>query len=357
MTGRPAVFLDRDGTLLDQDGYLGDPAGVRAFPGVCEALEEIAAKGWLRLVATNQSGVARGLFTVADYRAVERATADAVGGVDGSFACFHLPPEDGGVVEPWNVACPCRKPLPGLLLRAAAERGVDLARSVLVGDDLRDLQAARAAGVLPVLVRTGKGRDAESRLVAAGLDDVQVVDDVAGLAARLPPAAAPERELAGAPVILDRGRLATLLALERARGRTVVLANGCFDLLHAGHVRYLRGARATGDVLVVAVNSDASVRRNKGPGRPVQGEADRAEILAALACVDYVTVFDEPTADDVLRALRPHVHAKGTDWRAEDVPEAATAREIGARVAIVGDEKTRSSSALLRKGARPAGES
>ena len=137
--------------------------------------------------------------------------------------------------------------------------------------------------------------------------------------------------------MLDRAALAERLATDRAAGRTVVLANGCFDLVHVGHVRYLEGAAAEGDVLVVAVNSDASVRNNKGPGRPLQPASERVEILAALRCVDHVTVFDEPTADDLIRALRPHVHAKGTDWRAEDVPEAATVAEVGGRVAIVGD--------------------
>ena len=152
-----------------------------------------------------------------------------------------------------------------------------------------------------------------------------------------------------ARVVLDRAELAAIVAAERAAGRTVVLANGCFDLLHVGHARYLQGARAEGDVLVVAVNSDASVRRNKGPTRPLQPEAERAELLAALACVDYVTVFDEPTADALLRAVRPDVHAKGTEWRADNVPELPTVREIGARVAIVGDPKTHSSTEIAAK--------
>ena len=152
-----------------------------------------------------------------------------------------------------------------------------------------------------------------------------------------------------APVFADRGELVPLIAAERAAGRTVVLANGCFDLLHVGHVRYLAGAAAEGDVLVVALNADASVRANKGPQRPLQPELERAEILAALDMVDYVTIFPESTADALLRDLRPNVHAKGTDWRAEDVPEAATVAEIGGRVAIVGDPKERSSSELLKR--------
>lgn len=154
-----------------------------------------------------------------------------------------------------------------------------------------------------------------------------------------------------AAVVLDRAELRRRLDLERMAGRTIVLANGCFDLLHVGHVRYLEGAKREGDVLVVALNSDASVRRNKGAGRPLQPEGERVEILAAFGCVDYVTVFDEPTADALIRALRPSVHAKGTEWREDNVPEVATVREVGARVAIVGDPKTHSSTQLAARAA------
>ena len=150
-------------------------------------------------------------------------------------------------------------------------------------------------------------------------------------------------------IVLDRTDLAERLASERMAGRTIVLANGCFDLLHVGHVRYLQAASREGDLLVVAINSDESVRRNKGPGRPFVPEGERAEMLAALGCVDFVTVFGEPTADELIRALRPNVHAKGTEWRAEDVPEAATVREVGGRVAICGDPKTHSSTELAAK--------
>lgn len=147
--------------------------------------------------------------------------------------------------------------------------------------------------------------------------------------------------------------LVPVLGALRAAGKRIVLANGAFEILHAGHVRYLEGARAEGDVLVVALNSDASVARLKGPGRPLAPAAERAEILAALACVDFVTVFGEDTADAVLRLLRPAVHAKGTDYAPGTVPERATDLALGIRIAIVGDPKghaTREIVARLRGG-------
>jgi rfaE bifunctional protein nucleotidyltransferase chain/domain len=141
--------------------------------------------------------------------------------------------------------------------------------------------------------------------------------------------------------------LRAIVSAIRARGRKVVFANGCFDLLHVGHIRYLQNARALGDILVVGVNGDAGVRALKGKGRPLQPEADRAEIIASLECVDYVLLFDAPTVDGILKELRPDIHAKGTDYTEESVPERETVRAYGGRVAIVGDPKDHSTRDLL----------
>lgn len=128
----------------------------------------------------------------------------------------------------------------------------------------------------------------------------------------------------------------------RAAGRRVVLANGCFDLLHVGHVRYLEDARALGDLLIVGVNGDDAVRRLKGPGRPLMPAVERAEMLAALRAVDHVVVFEDDTADRLVALLRPAVHAKGTDYTAESVPERASVHAAGGRIAIAGDAKQHS---------------
>ena len=135
----------------------------------------------------------------------------------------------------------------------------------------------------------------------------------------------------------------------RAAGDRVVLANGVFDLLHVGHLRYLEEARALGTRLVVAVNGDASVAGRKGPGRPVVLASDRAALVASLRCVDMVLLFDDPTVDALLRELYPHVHAKGTDYRTDTVPERATAEEIGAQTAITGDAKRHASRELVER--------
>ena len=139
----------------------------------------------------------------------------------------------------------------------------------------------------------------------------------------------------------------------RAAGRTVAFANGCFDILHVGHTRYLAAAAAEADVLVVAINDDASVRELKGAGRPVLSAGDRALLVAALRWVDYVVVFPELTVGPLLEALRPDVHCKGTDYTVETVPERAIVAGYGGRIAIVGDPKDHSTQALLARIASP----
>ena len=150
-------------------------------------------------------------------------------------------------------------------------------------------------------------------------------------------------------IFTDAGRLAGLLDEIRSGGGTIVLANGCFDIIHVGHVRYLEEAASHGDVLVAAVNDDDSTRRLKGEGRPVMSAAERAEILSAMRFVDYVLIFGEDTVDGVLRELSPDIHAKGTDYTVETVPEIETAREIGCVTVITGDPKDRSSRGIIAR--------
>jgi len=159
--------------------------------------------------------------------------------------------------------------------------------------------------------------------------------------------------------IVSRDELLRRVSGDRAAGRTIAFANGCFDLLHVGHVRYLEAARREGDRLVVAVNADESVRRLKGPGQPVMPDRERAELLAALRAVDYVVIFNDATVERLLLLVKPDVHCKGTDYTVDTVPEREVVRRYGGRVAVVGDPKDHSTRDLLSRlrelpsGARP----
>jgi len=148
--------------------------------------------------------------------------------------------------------------------------------------------------------------------------------------------------------ILDRKQLIDQISNERQNGSKIVLANGCFDLFHVGHIRYLAGAKELGDILIVGINSDEQVRKLKGNNRPFMPENERAEIIAALKFVDFVTIFPEPTVTELLRAIRPDFHAKGTDYTTETVPEREIVKEFGGQVAIVGDPKDHSSTDLIK---------
>jgi rfaE bifunctional protein nucleotidyltransferase chain/domain len=149
--------------------------------------------------------------------------------------------------------------------------------------------------------------------------------------------------------ILTREDLIERVASAREAGARIVFANGCFDVLHVGHIRYLAGARQLGDVLIVGINSDQQVAAQKGAGRPVLPASERAEIVAALESVTYVTIFDEPTVEELLLALKPDVHAKGTDYTTDTVPERDVVRSYGGQVAIVGDPKDHSTSQIIAR--------
>lgn len=149
--------------------------------------------------------------------------------------------------------------------------------------------------------------------------------------------------------IIERQALIQTVASARSSGSTIVLANGCFDLFHAGHLRYLQGAAELGDVLIVAVNSDNQAKRLKGEGRPHTPELERAEIISGIRCVDFVTIFDEPTVEQILLAIKPDFHAKGTDYTTDTVPEREIVRSYGGTVAIVGDPKDHSSTAIIAR--------
>jgi len=147
--------------------------------------------------------------------------------------------------------------------------------------------------------------------------------------------------------ILNRLELADRVTAVRTKGQRIVFANGCFDVLHVGHVRYLEAARELGDLLIVGVNSDEQARRLKGADRPLMPQDQRAEIISSIEAVDLVTIFSEPTVTELLLAIKPDIHAKGTDYTEESVPERDVVRSYGGRVAIVGDPKDHSSSEMI----------
>lgn len=149
-----------------------------------------------------------------------------------------------------------------------------------------------------------------------------------------------------AEIIRDHDKLFSVIESLKKNGKRIIFTNGCFDIIHVGHIRYLNDAKELGDILIVAVNDDRSMKINKGESHPLMPEDERMEILAALRCVDYITLFSEKTVDNLLLKLKPHVHAKGTDYTVETVPERETVLSYGGEIAITGDPKNHSSSEI-----------
>jgi len=357
---RRAVFLDRDGTLIREKGYLSDPEKLELEPGAAEAVQILNRSGLPVVLVTNQSGIARGFYDEGDLEKVhlalhgllerERARLDAV------YACPHHPE---GAVEAYRKRCSCRKPAIGMLRKAEKDLDLQLSGSYLVGDKRSDIQCARDGGLVGILVTTGYGqKEWELSIQDPGSPEPDLV--AGSLMEAVRRILAEERtetalngigEACGPPwtcKFVSWKHLQSRLAVHRERGKTVVLANGVFDLLHAGHVQYLQAARREGDLLIVGVNDDASTTALKGAPRPVFPAAERIAVLSALACVDYCVLFREPTADRLLEAIRPEVHAKGTDYTEDTVPEKETVERYGGRVKIVGPPKIRSSSDTFR---------
>lgn len=353
-----AVFLDRDGTLIKEKGYLHDPAELELEEGAAEAVRRLNHAGWPVVLVTNQSGIARGLF---DERAMDRVhdalremLAREGAHLDGVYACPHHPEAR---VAALRGACACRKPGIGLLRQAERDLGVQPGGSTLIGDKGSDMQCARNGGLVGILVTTGYGWAEWGKALRQGSawEPDRVAGSLLEAVERVLSEGAPDA--AGAPPrgnppwtckFVSLEHLKARLRERRERGETVVLASGVFDLFHAGHAGYLQAARREGDVLVVGVNDDASSRALKGPSRPVYPAEERIQVLSALGCVDECVLVRETTADALVEALRPDVHAKGTDYAPDGVPEKATVERVGGRVRIVGPPRVRSSSETLR---------
>jgi rfaE bifunctional protein nucleotidyltransferase chain/domain len=340
------VFIDKDGTLVSDVPYNVDVARIELSAGAGEALALLQQAGYALVVVSNQSGVARGLFAETALRTVEEhirtLLSEAHVSIDAFYWCTHGP----------NDRCACRKPAPGMLRQAEKELRLDLDRSWIIGDILNDVEAGHRAGCRSILLdagnetewMSGPGRDPE--YIASTLIDAaeQIIRE------RL-------HEFVGClatptwttKLSFDRERLAKRLADRQQSGERIVLTNGCFDILHAGHVRYLAAARALGDALVVGLNSDEGVRRLKGEGRPLNRLLDRAEVLAALSSVDHVVPFEDETASELVRFLRPDVYAKGGDYTAQTLPEAREVEHYGGAVRIMPLVAERSTSAMIAR--------
>jgi rfaE bifunctional protein nucleotidyltransferase chain/domain len=348
---RAVALLDRDGTIIEEREYLSDPEGVQLVPGAAHAIRILNQEGVAAVLTTNQSGIPRGFFTEETLRRIhdrmnEVLAAEGVH-LDGIYFAPSLP--DSGDSR--------RKPGVGMYQEAARDLGLEGLPVYAIGDRSLDVEFGVACGGKGIRVLTGHQlkEDMPNKLEAMQRDRQRglvftaenLLHAVHILLADILQESIPEDRLLKAK-FGDLYNIARAIREEHSRDNRVVLTNGCFDLIHGGHVSYLEGAREMGDKLVVAINSDASMRRIKGKERPIMKEAERVQVLANLRCVDYITIFHDDTADHLLEVLRPDVHAKGTDYRADNVPEGGTAKRLGFKTAIAGAPKENSTKDIIQ---------
>lgn len=339
---RPAVFLDRDGTINVNTHYVNRPEDVRLLPHAAEGLRILRSLGFLLVVVTNQSGIARGYFTVRDLERVNRRLRDLLRAEGVELDAVHYSPyHKDGTVRRYAKESDCRKPGPGMLLKASHELGIDLASSYMVGDSDSDIGAGINAGVRASLL-IGEPSPDHRFTPSACVKDLLEAAVWIGLDLK-------RRK------IVPREELAERIRELRRTRRTLVFTNGAFDILHPGHLHFLRFCRGLGDGLVVGVNSDASVRAYKGPDRPVNPLDQRLDMLCGLDCVDLVTPFDEPDPRPLLRIVRPDIHVKDADYNPGQLVEAATVRRLGGRIVLIPRIGGYSTTAVLRR-LRPPSE-
>ncbi len=347
---RALVLLDRDGCLIEEKDYLHDPDQVILVPGAAQAIRLLRGEGLACVVCTNQSGVARGKFPEEDVRRVNDRLAEMLAAegatLDGIYySTAHPDAQDaahrGGLHR--------RKPEPGMALEAVADLGLEDIPVFSVGDKISDVEFGRNAGGEGILVRTGYGPDSEKRLTGM-LAGTPVADDVLDAAHmilnELLKAAWPDDAVL-AEKLRTPSELRRIAEEHRRAGRKSVFANGCFDLLHGGHVSFLENSRAAGDLLILGVNSNSSVSRLKGAQRPLAEEPSRMQILAGFECIDYLTVFYTDSADGVLELVHPDIHSKGTDYTSDNVPELQTTRRLGIKTVIAGAPKENSTRDII----------
>lgn len=328
-----AVILDRDQTINADPGYLNDPAKVELLPRAAEGIALLNRFNIPVYVATNQSGVARGIISEFQLAAVNQRILQllAAGGarIEKIYVCPHND----------EANCDCRKPKPGLVRQILMNHKLDPARTFIAGDRARDLACGAPFNIRGIYV--GKEKEPMPPNFVCQADDLYAL---AGFVLETIFEEETSRKIytSAESFIRDYKQFLSV-------GKKIVFTNGCFDILHSGHVQLLSQARALGDFLILGLNSDRSVRKLKGESRPINNQNDRARILAQLPYIDAVVIFDEDTPIELMQKLKPDIQVKGGDYIKEKLPEYEVMKAMGKDIVILPFRKGYSTTSILAR--------
>lgn len=330
------VFLDRDNTINIDPGYISSPDQFELFADSGEALRLLQLNGYKLIILTNQSGIGRGYFSVDQLEKVHKKFRQLLSNASVTLTDIFYCPH-----EPQN-NCQCRKPRPGLIEQALDKYpNINLSESFIVGDKLSDIGLAEHFPIHPILVRN---QDATKQN-----PDIPYFDDLKQAAEFILQSSFEKSWSKNLFSSHEDPDLHALRNQDRLQHKKLVFTNGCFDILHPGHMQYLSQAKSLGDKLVVGLNSDESVKQLKGPERPINSEYDRALMLLQTEAVDQVIIFAEQTPELLIEKLQPDIHVKGGDYTVEDLPEAAVVNRYGGSIVILPFRKGYSTTKLIER--------
>jgi glycerol-3-phosphate cytidylyltransferase len=316
-----AIFLDRDGTINEDTHYLSHPSQLKILPNSIEGLRKLQEE-FLLIIVSNQSGVGRGYFTEKDLKKINNKLIKDLKSEGVKITkIYYSPYYKDSKIPKYREGEFFRKPNPGMLLKAAEEFKIDLSASWIIGDKETDILTGINAGLKGfIYINNGP----KEKLTVKPTKIVKNINEAAEWILK--------KE---SKVLKNYNRLKEIVEKLRKAGKKIVTTNGVFDILHIGHIRYLNEAKEFGDVLIVGINSDESVKKIKGSDRPINSEFSRAEVLSNLRAVDYCVIFNETDPRKLLSIIKPDIHIKGGDYKLEDIIERKIVEKNNGKVIII----------------------
>jgi len=334
-----AVFLDRDGTINDDTSYLNKPEELRLLPNVVKGLKKLQDYGFKLVIITNQSGIGRGYFTEAQLLMIHKHLVSILKRAKINISkIYYAPHYKESADHRYRKGEHYRKPNPGMLVDAAEDLDIELTASYVIGDKESDIGAGYNSGLKGTILVKGKYkyRSEKYKPHKKVKDLVEAADFII-------------RKEEASRIITDPLKLKKIVQSHKKKGTTIVTTNGVFDILHIGHIRYLNECKKDGNVLIVGLNSNSSVRMNKGEKRPIIDQFARAEMMANLRSVDYVFIFDQKDPREFLKIVRPDVHVKAGDYSLKQIIEQKVVASSGGIIKISNFTKGYSTTGIIKK--------